>query len=57
MAAGFHGGFYVNDLADEEEAGIRGAYGPDKLARLAALKARYDPENVLHHNIHPREEH
>ena len=51
----FASGVYVNDLTDEGEAGIQRAYGPDKLARLAALKDRYDPENVFHlnHNIHP----
>ena len=55
----FASGIYVNDLADEGQSGIRRAYGPDKLARLAALKARYDPENIFHlnHNIHPRTEH
>jgi FAD/FMN-containing dehydrogenase len=52
----FASGVYVNDLADEGEAGIRRAYRPDKLDRLAALKDRYDPGNVFHrnHNIRPR---
>jgi FAD/FMN-containing dehydrogenase len=54
----FASGVYVNALTDEGEAGIQRAYGADKLARLAALKHRYDPENVFHlnHNIRPREE-
>ena len=53
----FASGVYVNDLTDEGEAGIRRAYGADKLARLAALKHRYDPHNTFHlnHNIHPRQ--
>jgi FAD/FMN-containing dehydrogenase len=51
----FASGVYVNDLTDEGQAGIRRAYGADTLARLAALKGRYDPGNVFHlnHNIRP----
>jgi FAD/FMN-containing dehydrogenase len=51
----FASGVYVNDLTDEGQAGIRRAYGTGTLARLAALKDRYDPGNVFHlnHNIHP----
>jgi FAD/FMN-containing dehydrogenase len=51
----FASGVYVNDLADEGEAGVRRAYSPQKLARLATLKQRYDPNNRFHlnHNIRP----
>jgi FAD/FMN-containing dehydrogenase len=48
-------GVYVNDLADEGEAGVHRAYSPQKLARLAKLKQHYDPHNRFHlnHNIRP----
>ena len=46
----FASGAYVNALADEGDVGVRRAYSPDKLARLAALKRRYDPDNAFHLN-------
>ena len=51
----FAAGAYVNTLTDEGERGIRRAYPKEKLARLTALKDRYDPGNVFHlnHNIPP----
>jgi FAD/FMN-containing dehydrogenase len=51
----FASGVYVNDLTDEGRAGIHRAYGPGTLARLVALKDRYDPGNLFHrnHNIRP----
>jgi FAD/FMN-containing dehydrogenase len=54
----FASGVYVNALGDEGQAGVRRAYGAGKLARLAALKDRYDPDNLFHlnHNIRPRKQ-
>lgn len=51
----FASGVYVNDLTDEGEDGVRRAYRPSQLARLASLKHRYDPDNFFHlnHNIGP----
>ncbi len=48
-------GAYVNTMGDEGAAGVRRAYPPHKLARLTALKDRYDPDNVfrLNQNIAP----
>jgi FAD/FMN-containing dehydrogenase len=48
-------GAYVNTMGDEGVAGVRRAYPPHKLARLTALKDRYDPDNVfrLNQNIAP----
>jgi FAD/FMN-containing dehydrogenase len=44
------GGTYVNFLTEEEGRDrIQAAYGPADLARLAALKRRYDPDNFFRH--------
>jgi FAD/FMN-containing dehydrogenase len=51
----FARGQYVNTLSDEGAEGVHRAYPPDKLARLTALKDKYDPQNIFHlnHNIPP----
>lgn len=50
------GGSYVNFLmGDEGDDRLRAVYGAPKFERLAALKRRYDPDNVfrLNQNIRP----
>jgi FAD/FMN-containing dehydrogenase len=46
----FASGGYIHAVADEGQAGTLRAYNREKLARLTALKDRYDPENVFHFN-------
>jgi hypothetical protein len=41
---------YVNFMGDEGDDRVRDAYGPEKYARLVALKDRFDPENVFRSN-------
>ena len=40
---------YVNNLGEEGPDRVQGAYGPNH-ARLADLKRRWDPDNVLRLN-------
>jgi FAD/FMN-containing dehydrogenase len=48
-------GVYVNFLADEGEGRVRDAYPGGTWERLAAVKARYDPDNLfrLNQNVPP----
>jgi len=46
----YHTGVYVNFLGDEGQERVRESYGPEKYARLRALKRRYDPDNFFHIN-------
>ena len=51
----YSSGLYANFISDEGEAGIQAAYG-DRTARLSALKATWDRDNVfrMNANIAPR---
>jgi hypothetical protein len=40
----------VNDLGADTDERVGRAYGSTKLARLVALKRRWDPTNVFHLN-------
>ena len=45
----FSSGVYANFISDEGDAGVRAAYG-ERLARLTAVKDRYDPDNFFRMN-------
>ncbi len=49
------GGAYVNFLGDEGDGGVRRAYPGATWDRLAAVKRRYDPDNLFRHvqNVPP----
>jgi berberine-like enzyme len=45
----YSAGIYANFISDEGESGVEAAYG-DRRARLEALKAAWDPDNVFRMN-------
>ncbi|WP_207223473.1 FAD-binding oxidoreductase [Pseudonocardia sediminis] len=45
---------YVNGMVEVTESDVRRVYGERKYARLAAVKAAYDPANVLRRNANIR---
>lgn len=46
-----HDGVYVNGMTDfDATSPVQAAYGSEKYARLAAIKATYDPHDVFHRN-------
>ncbi|MFE7776640.1 FAD-binding oxidoreductase [Streptomyces sp. NPDC057445] len=49
------GQVYLNFIGDEGEERVVAGYGAENYRRLAAVKARYDPDNVFsrNHNIKP----
>jgi FAD/FMN-containing dehydrogenase len=43
-------GVYLNFTSDVGDERVRSTYGPDKYARLVALKDKHDPSNLFHLN-------
>ena len=52
--AGTAAAAYVGFVGDEGEDGVRRAYPPATLERLAEVKRRYDPDNLFRLNVNVR---
>jgi FAD/FMN-containing dehydrogenase len=51
-SASLSGAGYANYASPDETAErVRASYGPERFARLAAVKRRYDPDNVFRFNL------
>ncbi len=44
------GRVYLNFIGDEGSGRVEAAFGPEKFARLQALKDEWDPTNLFRHN-------
>jgi hypothetical protein len=44
------GRLYLNFIGDEGPGRVEAAFGPEKFARLQALKRTWDPKNLFRHN-------
>jgi FAD/FMN-containing dehydrogenase len=44
-------GDYINNMVEVDPERILASYGPEKYARLAGIKAQYDPDNVFRRNV------
>lgn len=44
------GHVYLNFIGDEGQGRVEAAFGAEKYARLQQLKAKWDPQNLFHHN-------
>jgi FAD/FMN-containing dehydrogenase len=51
LSAGTTAAAYVGFVGDEGEEGVRRAYPPATLERLAQVKRRYDPDNLFRLNL------
>jgi FAD/FMN-containing dehydrogenase len=54
LSAGTTAAAYVGFVGDEGEDGVRRAYPPATLERLAEVKRRYDPDNLFRLNVNVR---